>query len=522
MSAFVKQGEEEWLSEMLSKLDSTFGSRKGLKNLVAEAKTVLSNLKNGFAREMAEEVAQLVLKGESEETIKKHLLCNFPSGVTIRNVEEMLKLVYVGTGTENIKKAIDFVQIFDSCHHAQAYKALYDDVKFKNHTEEPEMLLLQKKIRQDQMMGPMDETKKLVDADCCKIISRIVKGIQQEDYSISLYINKTIDESVLDDNIATIVREFFTGTLESCVLLLQYSQQLCYFSNRCFVIDALLKELEKQQLLNSEQAMHLWAHANFTTEDTNWTRVKASTKKLCTDALEKLSPNKQHHFFKHYQKYIDFPSKQVIRDLHFSNPHLCSIVHDFAIFYYNGNVVKTQNLLEAANAMPHYLASGSILSVMHKKMAQSDQLDTFETFRLFNIVKCKMSLSNYDSIRADQKKPLEQLKENASACVHQLLWPEGASASEFQLVNKFYNATLSVHQDNSVVCFDSRDKRSNQTWKITIDEETSMLTLTHVQKSLQLGTRNNLPCLVQTGVVWRVKVVDQDYLKIFCGINGKC
>jgi hypothetical protein len=286
MSATVNHAEEECLSNMLSQLDSSFGNRKGLRKLVDEAVSVLSNLKNGLAREMAEEVAQLVLKPGSEEAIKQLLKQNFPSGVTIGNVEEMLKLVYVGTDKKNLKKAINFVQMFDSSHQAGAYKALYEDIKFKKHTNEPEMLLLQKKIRLLKSVV-LIETKKQVDEDCRKIIGRIVKGIEEKDYSISIYVADELDYALLDENMATIVQEFFTGSLENTPLLIQYSQGLPHISNQCFLIDALLKELEKRQLLmDSMQAMQLWAHAKWTKEENlNWPNVAA--RRSCSPMLLK-------------------------------------------------------------------------------------------------------------------------------------------------------------------------------------------------------------------------------------------
>jgi hypothetical protein len=237
------------------------------------------------------------------ETHPKMFIARKPlTGMKIENVEEMLKLVYVGAETKNLEKAIDFVKIFDSCHQSGAYKALYEDIKFKNHTEEPEMLLLQRNIRQLEEPGSILEgTKEQVDEDCRKLISRIVKGIKEKDYSISIYVADELDSALLNDNMATIVQEFSTGSLENTLLLIQYSWGLPYIPNSCFLIDALLKELEKRELLDSMQAMHLWAHAKYTKEETpNWAKVAASAKKLCTDAIEKLALNKK--FFRHYQK----------------------------------------------------------------------------------------------------------------------------------------------------------------------------------------------------------------------------
>jgi hypothetical protein len=189
------------------------------------------------------------------ETQPQQFIARKPlAGMKITNVEEMLKLVYVGTDTKNLKKAIDFVQFFDSSHQAQAYSTLYEDVKLKKHTTEPEMLLLQKKIRQLVVQGAdLQELTIQVDADCQKIISRILKGIKEKDYSISDYVAKKLDYALLNENMATIVQEFSTGSLENTLLLIEYSIKLPFISNRCYLIDALLKELEKRQLLTENQ-----------------------------------------------------------------------------------------------------------------------------------------------------------------------------------------------------------------------------------------------------------------------------
>jgi hypothetical protein len=86
--------------------------------------------------------------------------------------------------------------------------------------------------------------------------------------------------------------------------------------------------------------------------------------------------------------------------------------------------------------------------------------------------------------------------------VRQLLWLEETLTTEYQVVNKFCNAALGVQDKNDVVCFDLGDRRSNnQTWIITVDEETSLLTLTHKQKKLELSKGHNFsPIAAQTGV----------------------
>jgi hypothetical protein len=355
----------------------------------------------------------------------------------LQEVVHLLKDSILENGLK-IKKAIEFVDRLDAALKPEAYKVLYEYINLKNLTGEPEMLLLQRNIR--QLENPrilLQETNKKVNADCKKMISRIVKGIEEKDYSISIYVIKELGYALLNENMATIVQEFSTGSLENTPLLIQYSQGLPYISNHCFLIDALLKELEKRQLLDSMQAMHLWALAKYTKEEeAYWPNVAASTQMLCTDALEKLSLNKE-KFFQHYQNYVEDSDKQKIKDLHLSNWLLYSIVRDFVSFYFNGEVGRTQNLLAAANAMPDYGAIGRILSQLHEEMAKSDQLKSFEAFRLFNQVKRTMSFSNFNLLEPYEKKPFEELKEKAPAWARQLLWLH--NLSDISLKNRFHN-----------------------------------------------------------------------------------
>jgi hypothetical protein len=331
MSAAVNHSKEQCLIKITQLLDASFGNQSGPNNHLNVIRNSIAYLRNSLAFEMTEEVAQLVLKEESEESIKELLKRNFPSGVSIGNVEEMLKLVYIGTDADNLKKAINFVQIFDCRHHAKAYNALYEDVKFKEHTDQPEMLLLQKKFNQIGLpvisTVLVDTIKTQVNADCRKIISRIVKEIKEKDQSLSIYVAKELDIALLNDNIGKIVQEFFKGTtIQDFLLLIQYSLRLPYMSNQCFLIDAVLKELEKRKLLESVQAMHIWAHAMYQKKEQSVGSsqlILASTQKLCTDAIEKLSLNKE-KFFGHYQIYVEDANKQKIKDLHSIAIGICS------------------------------------------------------------------------------------------------------------------------------------------------------------------------------------------------------
>jgi hypothetical protein len=416
----------------------------------------------------------------------------------------------------SLKYAIEFVDRFDTKLKPNVSKVLYEEIILKNLNGAPEMLLLQKKIRQlEDSETILKDTKERVDADCRKIISRIVKGIGEKDYSISRYIAKSIDPILLDDNMATIVREFSTGTLDNTLLLIQYSQGLRYIYIACTIYDAVLDQLEKRQLLKSEQAMQLWAHAKYIKEETaNYTSVTPMHHKVCTIAFEKLSLNKE-HFFRHYQKYVENSDKQKIIDLHKSNVHLQSIVRDFVSFYYNGDVGRTKNLLAAAHAITYYFSVGRILSQLHQKMAKNDQLNSFEAFRLFNEVKRRMGSSNFKPIKPAKKITFEQLKELAPAWVRQLLWPK--VPSKFIIVNKFTKKQLLVSESDKRLLNWTSEQDNNGAecgWWVTIDLETSLVTFS-LSSGLKLGLENKEAILSNMTSNFMISAEDEQHVMIF-------
>lgn len=186
---------------------------------------------------------------------------HYPCGTDDREVEELLAMIY--SSERNLKKAINFVQRLKPTLQPAAFKALYRQVQTKEHTNKPEMLLLQKSISQVQMFASKlnETTRKQVNVDCQKIIIRIVKEVQENDFSLCNYIVKSIDIELLNDNMHKIINQLFAGTLENTLLIIQFSQNMLHLSNRYSLIDALVKELEQFQLLTSVQAMHLWAYA---------------------------------------------------------------------------------------------------------------------------------------------------------------------------------------------------------------------------------------------------------------------
>jgi hypothetical protein len=441
-------------------------------------------------------------------------------------VKDILRYINAGGGSEYLKKSIRFVQHFESHLQAAAFQEIYQIVQLKDQTTEPEMLLLQKKIRELEEPGTdWDELKKQVDADCRKIISRIVKGIEQKDYSITNYIAESIDSALLYDNMATIVRDFSNGTLENTVLLVGFSRNLPQIPNYCLMTNAILKELEKYKVLELEQGMQLWAHAKYQIEEQpNWHTLNASDKKLCTDAIEKLSLNKE-KFFRHFQRHIESSDKLKIKDFYLSNWHFDSIVREFVSFYFNSDVGRTQNLLAAAEAIPPAGPVVRALSQLHEEMARSGHLNSFEEFRLFNLVKRYLSVSVNTSISVELKnrKAFAELKGKAPAWLQELLWPSGSS--RFIISNKFTRKQLFVSASNNKVLKWISEQENNDTdnecgWKVRVDPETSLVSFSR-SSGLYLGLENKELILTALDSQFMISADDERYAKLF-NIQGFC
>lgn len=516
MAAILTRSEDDSLDEILGRLESSFGNQSDLKNLVEGVRSAISNLRSGVALKKTREVAELVIKEESAEVIKTKLRYNFPGSVSIGNVEEILKLIYVGSGAENLKKAIEFVQIVDENLQAGAYKALYEDIKFKKHTDELVMLVLLRKIC--GLKTPFSaEIKCLVDKDCNKIHQRIAEDITKKDYSLSIYIAKNFGCQVLNGSIEKIVSIFYNGSLEKFLLLIEYSQGLdLHPLTQYFLIDVLLKMLEKHKLNESEQAMHLWAHIVF-----KQIFVRYGIYEMYKTFLQ-LEKNLK-KFMVHYQMYVEDSSKQKIKVLHESNYlHMPNIVPEFITFYYNGDVSRTQHLLATARAVTNLDATGLMLSHLKFKMTKNS---SFETLRLFNEVKRKLNVRNFDKAKLNEKIRFKRLRDKAPPCLRQLLWQD-KNTSGFQIVNKFFNATLCAQVgSNDVVCISSSDIRSDRFWKVIVNTDNSLLTLTYARNGQELDfDRSTSTALLATrpaGVKWMVKNIDEHHLKIFNEINGK-
>jgi hypothetical protein len=341
--------------------------------------------------------------------------------------EAFIQIIGLKNATsKQLQNAIGFAHRLNRNLGHAVYKELYQNLKLNKFTRNPEMLLLQRNLRQEQHPGAiLANIKNQVDEDCQWIISSIVKGVEKKDNSISIYIVNSIETSLLNENMEKIVKEFYTGTLPQTLKLFDYLDGLP-ISTDCFLIAALLRELEEKHSLESVQAMFLWAYARYTKEEQlGWPLVAPSDQKLCNNALEKLSSNKP-KFFQNYQSFIENPNTHIFNDEYKTAYFLSSMVKEFVSIYFNEDYNERTNILiTAADSIRNIFTIGHILSQLHEELDKKNKLTTFEAFRIQNSVKKILSNKCSPSACHHWKYPLETLKQKAPACVRQLLFSDG-------------------------------------------------------------------------------------------------
>lgn len=261
---------------------------------------------------------------------------NIPTDDDLRLILQTLLV-----GADTLKSAIEFV------HHLQppevrgsAFSVLYDEVQRQKLTDDPEMLLLQKRMLESSHSD--QSVRSRVTEDCERIVDRLVVGVAAGDASLCV----GISPEALNAAIPEVVRKAFGGgSLQETLQLVQFSTRLPLVSSSCCVVAALLDQLSARQLMRSEQALHLWAHAKYYADDATCRVLQVNS-----DAL-----------LEHYRRYVEHPDRSAIQRLHRANWHLQSIVTDFLAFYFNGELKRSQHLLAAAKAVSKYLAIGRIL-----------------------------------------------------------------------------------------------------------------------------------------------------------------
>jgi hypothetical protein len=331
--------QEECLKQMLKILDTAFCSDSStaaeMQQLANEAKRVFNKMQNILERSLVQQVAELV-KAKKWDKVNEKIGQNFPNGLSIGKVEEILEFIYLNGSVEHLVMAILWVGELDVQLQPRAYEALYEHLKFKKLTDQPQVLLLRKRLRRLPKGQVSDELRTQLDQDFYTIVGQIAEGLKTEDFSLQEKINELSDISSINDNlimnevVTAVVSKFKTFNLNETLLLINYFVKLPDIESSCVFVDVLMKTLEARKLLCSEQSFQLWSLAKYTMEEEpNWKDMPKEIRKLCTDVLDKLTKHKLQFFQQYYQKYVEDKDKHKIVKLHQQNWHLHSIVSEF-------------------------------------------------------------------------------------------------------------------------------------------------------------------------------------------------
>jgi hypothetical protein len=264
-------GPIEGLDHVLKVLDAVSLHSRGdeQQQLVDEAKIVVSKLRGVMKRSQVEQVADLV-RANSWSKANEAMKCNFPRGISIGFIEEVLALVCGANNLHDLTSAIMWAGLMNAMQ-PRLYDAIYEQFKARGFTGRPQVLLLRSRIKCLPAAGVPDDVRAQLDAEFGSIVEQVAEGVKKKDYSLSIEINEIDAKSsysgkrILNEVVAAVVQKFETFNLANTLLLIQYSMGLPKIENCCFLIDALLKELESRSLLDSEVALHLWSHAKQST-----------------------------------------------------------------------------------------------------------------------------------------------------------------------------------------------------------------------------------------------------------------
>jgi hypothetical protein len=198
--------------------------------------------------------------------------------------------------------------------------------------------------------------------------------------------------------------------------------------------------------------------------------------------------------------------------LHKDNWQMQSILPHFIDYYYGGDLEKAHHLISVTKNIDNYFSRYLLLDSLYKKMAQLDQLDTFEAFRIFTLVKSNLG-------DRDTEHYFRELLLKAPPCLQLLLWPKPAGA-KFRLVNKFLKAPLYCVNTKVLCGIPPALCRDAQSWSAQVDPLTGLTTFeiegNKESNRFLNGKTGAIPAgLCNNGTGWKVKAVDDHHVKLY-------
>lgn len=378
---------------------------------------------------------------------------------------------------------------------------LYQKMQSKGSNKLPVVLLLGKHSKD---LPDGTDVRTQLEGDCRKYLKQIATEIELKNYDYCLC---TVVDDWSEEIAPGLVALFDIISLDSFMLLIQFSQESQRKENInvcCHLMDVLVRSLEEKSMLDSPQALHLWAHAKYIKQHTSLLdKVVKETELVYKQALDKLVKMKA-NLFKHYINYVTDDNKQKLSQMLELNPHLASIVFELVVWYCNGDLERMAKLLPVARIASKFFNDASILQLLHTQILGLQQTNKFEAFCLYNEFHLLKKLHVVE----------------APACVR-LLLRSSKDHQQLRLVNKMLGGALIVLDNHAT--FSSIDELNEQLCTATVDQDTALTNfcfkIAEDKCELKLGAP--APGFVTMREKWWIiKPVNEHFVQI-CNTNSK-
>jgi hypothetical protein len=446
-------------------------------------------------RNNVETLTGLVKNNKYQEVTAEVL--KFPTAAAGLMVQEIMALVYDGS---NLLCCASWVEFLEGDLQVAAFKAFYELAKSNGDTDTPLMLKLLECAK-----NVPDDIRVRLEIDCRQIIAKMVQAIKNQEFGL-FYLNNE-EVLALAHCVPHIVRHFDVTDLEAVLLLVQFTNYTLVARHNdvtAAMVCALLEALRTRLLLDSEQALHVYALSKYHSVF-QFCYEEQEISQLSIEAGERLSRLKD-RLFVHYQQH--FEDEQKIRDLHEKNLHLAVIVEDFIVWYYRGDLHKINVIINASRSIKIDKSCKQILIRLLNEMVRLQQTSTFEAFRVYNEL---IKFNTWVGIELVDNDGLNALAEQFRLphCVAQL---QLSSVFNMQLLllNKQCGWPL-CRQENKVLCIENgKDDEKVCVAKIDLNSALTTFNFKLGDRSWKLNAKE-----ANSGPQWMIKAVDEHHIKIF-------
>jgi hypothetical protein len=505
-STSVDDGRMAWFKDVISKLSMGFQNTSSqFQSHVQEVKRDFEELVGAMEREKIEGIICLIQEFKLN-TAHQLLNARFPS-LDLGTLQTILKLAYAGNAS-NIVKITNFSNELTSLPlKSSAFKALYEEIQFREHTSEVYILALKNCV--EQIVGQCEddlelcELKDALSVDKDDLIASVIgEDFKKGDFQKCILIYECLGPKILLDIMPAIVSTIFTGTVKNTLDFLKLLEALPCKGSVSLALEKAYNYLETLGQSKSEAALHLWAFCwNSLHTDACFSEYKDQINRILADFKKNTK-----EYFDIYQSYIDEPLTHDIAALHTKNPHLKAIVQEFTVAYQGGDITRVRPLIKAHAKIPNPKDCIFCLKTIYiYNLVPLNQLQTHEAFQLY---------------RALQKYPSESytaIKNCIPKCITTLLQ---SVSQKCRIVNKFYQEPLILVENSICTWIPRKATPEDKHWTILIDDETDLVKFKWDAATLEVDSTKEgtvkAPILSADGPGWKIKPVgDGQYLKIF-------